>query len=156
MVVFSMTEMLAFDNFNFMSREEIDNLDYMNVVENSVTGYILEVDLHYADKLHDEHNDYPLAPESLLITENMLSPFCQSFKQKHADCRKLVPNLNDKTMYVLHYKSLQLYVNLGLQVTRIRIHPVLTFSQRAWMKEYTELNTEKLKCAKNDFERDFF
>jgi hypothetical protein len=84
-----------------------------------------------------------------LITKDLLSPFCESFKQKHVDCRKLVPNLNNKTKYVLHYKNLKLYVSLGLKVTRI--HRILSFSQKAWMKEFIDFTTEKRKNAKKRF-----
>ena len=35
-------------------------------------GYILKVDLEYPKEWHDLHNDYPLAPEKLEITQNML------------------------------------------------------------------------------------
>ena len=33
------------------------------ISENSSIGYILEVDFEYRSKLHELHNDYPLAPE---------------------------------------------------------------------------------------------
>ena len=41
-------------------------------------GYILEVDLHYPTSLRNKHDDYPLAPESLVIDRNMYSPTQQS------------------------------------------------------------------------------
>ena len=37
-------------------------------------GYILEVDLEYPLHLYSLHDNYPLAPEHLNITEDMLSP----------------------------------------------------------------------------------
>ena len=37
-------------------------------------GYIYEVDLHYPTGLHNSHDDYPLAPESLVIDRAMYSP----------------------------------------------------------------------------------
>ena len=41
--------------------------------ENDDNAYILEVDLEYPKQIHDEHSDYPLAPENMNITENLLS-----------------------------------------------------------------------------------
>jgi hypothetical protein len=150
----SMSEELPFDDFIFLTTDEIDRLDILNVDDHSPTGYILEVDLEYPESLHILHNDYPLAPESVLITEDMLAPFCKSFKQKHIDQRKLVPNLNNKTKYTIHYRNLKLYVSLGMKITKI--HRVLSFSQKAWMQPYIEFNTQKRRNAKNDFEKDLF
>ena len=68
--------------------------------------------------------------------------------------KKLIPNLGNKTKYVLHYKSLQLYLFLGMKLTKIR--RVLKFKQSDWMKKYIDFNTEKIKNAANDFEKEFF
>ena len=43
---------------------------------------ILEVELEYPQELHDLHNEYPLAPDKLLVTSEMLSPYCQELKRK--------------------------------------------------------------------------
>jgi len=94
--------------------------DINNLADEADTGYIFEVDLSYPDEIHDAHNDYPLAPESVLITKDMLSPFCESFGPKHVDCRKLIPNLNNKVKYVTHLKNLQLYLRLGMKLGKIR------------------------------------
>ena len=66
----------------------------------------------------------------------------------------LVPNLGDKTNYVLHYRNLQLYLSLGIKLTTI--HKVLKFKQSKWMKKYIDFNTEKRANAANSFEKDFF
>ena len=50
----------------------MDELDVMSVNENTTTGYILKVDFEYPDKLHELHNDYPLAPEKLSVSSDML------------------------------------------------------------------------------------
>ena len=67
---------------------------------------------------------------------------------------KLIPNLGNKTNYVLHYKNLQLYLSLGMKLTKI--HKVLTFKQSDWMRKYVYFNTEKRTNAANNFEKDFF
>ena len=73
---------------------------------------------------------------------------------KVGDVKKLIPNLGNKTKYVLHYKSLQLHLFLGMKLTKIR--RVLKFKQSDWMKKYIDFNTEKIKNAANDFEKEFF
>ena len=49
-----------------------------SIPSDSSTGYILECDLSYPPELHDLHADYPMAPEHLEITEDMLSPYSKS------------------------------------------------------------------------------
>ena len=68
--------------------------------------------------------------------------------------KKLIPNLVNKTKYVLHYKNLQLYLSLGMKLTKI--HRVLKFNQSDWMKKYFDFNTGKRMNAANGFEKDFF
>ena len=36
------------------------------------------------------------------------------------------------------------------------MHKVIQFNQKAWLKDYIDMNTELRKPAKNDFEKGFF
>jgi len=121
-------------------------------------GYIFEVDLKYPKELHDLHNDYPLAPESLSVSDEMLSDYSRSFLQKYETeqlgTNKLIPNLNDKKNYTLHYRNLKLYLKLGLVLEKV--HKVLSFAQDSWMKDYVDSHTTMRAAAKNDFEKDFY
>ena len=119
--------------------------DLNSISEKSPTGYILQVDLEYPDELHVLHNDYPLAPEKLAICYDMLSDYCKKiadeYEIKVGDVEKLIPNLGNKTNYVLHYRNLQLYLSLGMKLTKI--HRVLKFKQSDWMKKISILTMKK-------------
>ena len=127
----------------------------MSISEKNLIGYFLEVDLEYSDKLH---NGYPLAPEKLAVSNNVLSKYCKKIPDKYeikvGDVKKLIPNLGNKNNYVVHYRNLQLYLSLGMKLTKI--HRVLKFKQSDWMKKYIDFNTEKRMNAANNFEKDFF
>jgi len=158
---YAMSKPLPYGHFSFFNADELKSFDFDSVDAECDKGYICEVDLFYGDKddvatkiLHDKHNDYPLASESLLITKDMLSPFCESFGQKHFETRKLCLNLNDKVKCVLLVKNLQLYKRLGITVGIN--HRVLRFSQSAWMKKYTDVKTKLRQAAFYDFEKDLF
>ena len=83
----------------------------------------------------------------------MLSNYCKktadNYEIKVGDVKKLIPNLGKKTNYVVHYRNLQLYLSLGMKLTKI--HRVLKFKQSDWMKKYIGFNTEKRMNATNDF-----
>ena len=98
----------------------------------------LEVDLEYPKKLHKLHNEYPLAPERIEVNK----------------VEKLIPNLNDKKKYVLHYENLNIYESLGLKITEI--HRGIKFEESAWLESYIDLNTDQRAKATNEFEKNFF
>ena len=104
------------------------------------------------------HIDYPVCPEKVKVSNDMLSDYCKEIAEKYnisiGLVRKLIPTLKDKKEYVLHYRNLQLYLDLGLKIKKV--HRVLEFNQSPWLKQYIDSNTEKRKHAKNSFEKDFF
>ena len=88
----------------------------------------------------------------------MLSKYCKELADEYdikiGNVKKLIPNLNNKTKYVLHCRNLQLYLSLGMKLTKI--HRRLKLKQSDWMKKYIDFNTEKRKNAANNFEKYFF
>ena len=131
----------------------VKNVDGFDAALISQIGYILEVDLEYPDELHELHNDYPLALDKLAVSYDMLSNYCKKIADKYeikvGEVKKLVPNLGNKTNYVVHYINLQLCLSLGIKLTKI--HRVLKFKQFDWMKKYINFNIEERKNAANDF-----
>ena len=126
----AMSEYHPYGEFEWL--ENTDEFDVNSVDEKSDTGYFLEVDLEYPDNLHELHNDYPLAPEKLAVSSDMLSGHCKEITDKYQikidDVKKIVPNLGNKSNnYVLHYRNLQLYLSLGMRLTKI--HRILKFKQ---------------------------
>ena len=131
----------------------------MSISEKSLIEYFLEVDLECPDELHELHNDCLPAPEKLAVSSDMLSKYCKRIANKYeikvGDVKKLIPQLGNKTNDVVHYKNVQLYLSLGMKLTKsLR---VLEIKQSDWMKKYINFNTEKrMNAANNDFEKDFF
>ena len=155
----AMSQYLPTGNFRWLSTNNLDEDDYkaiINISPDFHTGCILEVDLEYPKELHDMHNDYPLAPESIEVQDEWLSPYQRGLlgKTKLQKIKKLVPNLMDKTKYIVHYRNLQLYLSLGMRLKKI--HRILAFDQSPWMEPYIRMNTELRKKATNDFEKDLF
>ena len=130
----------------------------MSIVKESKTGFILDADLEYPEKLHALHNNYPLAPEKLAVSYEVLSDYCRKIANKYGmkvgDVKELISNLSNTTNYILHYRDLQLYLSLGMKLTKI--YRVLKFKQSDWMKNHLDFNTEKRKIVPNSFEKDFF
>ena len=84
------------------------------------------------------HSDLPFLPE----------------RSKIKNCNKLACSICDNKNYVVHIKALKPALNHGLILKKV--HRVIQFNQKAWLKPYFDLNTELRKKAKNDFEKDFF
>ncbi len=126
----AMSKPLPYKNFKWITEKELNNW--------REKPCILEVDLEYPEELHDLHEEYPLAPERLLIGK----------------VKKLVPNLYNKNKYVVHHETLKQYLELGMKLTKI--HRGISFDEKDFMKSYIDLNTELRTKGTTDFEKDFF
>ena len=136
----AMSQKLPIHSFDWLTDREIKNLFKVQVVQFwERTPCILEVDLEYPEELHDLHNDYPLCPERVECDHGV---------------KKLIPNLRHKNNYVVHYKTLIQYLNLGMELKKI--HRGIKFIECDFLKPYIDMNTNLRTEAKNDFEKDFF
>ena len=136
----AMSEKLPIHSFKWLSSGEMEKLFNNQVVQIwEKTPCILEVDLEYPENLHDLHNDYPFCPEKVKCKNGV---------------EKLIPNLRNKTKYVIHYKNLIQCLKAGLKLKKI--HRGIKFIESAWLKPYIDKNTNLRTQAKNNFEIDFF
>ena len=126
----AMSKKLPTDGFRWMTTSELEYWGYLTC--------IVEVDMEYPMELHDLHNDYPLAPDHLHM----------------GTVEKLIPNLQRKENYVVHYEALKTYEKYGLVVTKV--HRGIVFHDSPWMKPYIDFNTKLRMKSENDFEKNFF
>ena len=99
-----MSEYLLYGEFEWL--KNVDKFDVNLINKKSEIGYFLEVDLEYPDELHELHNDYPLAPEKLAVTSDMLSKYCKKIADEYdikvGYVKELIPKLKNKTnMYFI-------------------------------------------------------
>ena len=154
----AMSQYLPTGGFKWLTEKQINKINLAQYNEDSNKGLLIEVDLEYPKELHELHNSYPLAAERVCVNKDMLSEYCKTIATKYnistGLVHKLIPTLSNKEKYVLHYRNLQLYLDLGLKINKV--HRVLEFNQSPWLKQYIQFNTLKRTQAKNSFEKDFF
>ena len=132
----AISKKLLVNGFKWTDNNIINNEFIKNYNENDKKGYILEVDIKYPKKLHDLHSDLPFLRKRMEINK----------------CKKLVCNLYNKKIYVVNINSLKQALNHGLKFKKI--HRIIEFNQKAWLKPYIDMDTELRKLARNDFEKD--
>ena len=144
-----MSQKLLYKNFKWSNDLSFDKLQ---------TG-IYEVDLSIPKELHHRFKDYPIAPEIKSIPENNLSEYQKYLNNKlnvkyNENDKKLILDLLPKKNYKIYHKNLEYYMQLGIKVDKV--YKILTFDEKDFLKEYTDLNTELRKNSKYDLELDLF
>ena len=120
--------------------DDYDKSKVLQLLEKRDTnkGYVFEVDLEYPKKLWKSHNDYPLAPEKIKVDS----------------VEKLICSFKPKIHYVLHYRNLKQYLEVGMILKKV--NRGIKFYQSKWMEPYIRKNTDLRKLATSSFEKDFF
>ena len=136
-----MSQKSPVNNFRWVKKEESSNFNetfIKNYDENGNIGYFCEVDIDYPKELFNNHKDLPFSPESKKVNK----------------VEKLICSIENKEKYVIHIRSLKQALNHGLKLKKM--HRVIQFKQKAWLKVYINMNTELRKNEKNEFEKNFF
>ena len=102
------------------------------------TGYLLEVNIEYPKMLFNSHKDLPFLPE----------------RKKVEKVEKLICSIEDKEKYVIHIRALKQALSHELKLKKVRT--VIQFNQKAWLKQYIDINTKLRTNAKSEFEINFF
>ena len=126
---------LLIRGFTWLTPEEINE---MMEGHSKIKSCTLKVDLEFPVELHDLHNDYLLAVESVKVNS----------------VKKLIPNLYNKEKYVVHHEALRCYLKYGMKLTKI--HSGISYEECDFMKEFFDINAEARKVTKNEFEKDFY
>ena len=169
----AMSEFLPHSNFQFLSDTDIqtrfpDETHILNLDTEGDVGYLFEVDLHYPPHIHKQTSDFPLAPESGKVTEQMLSPYMKQLyttlqqaqnpqrttQPKFKSTYKLLMTQTDKHNYVIHFKLLKYFINKGIKITKI--HNIVQFTQKQFLKPYISFNSRQRAQAQNKFKKDFY
>ena len=153
----AMSEPMPISDFKWRSPKDFHLIDWKNLPDESDVGYIIECDLEYPNYLHDLHNDYPLAPEKILMQYEMLNEYQLKILKHYAvpksslKVQKLVPHLMARQNYVIHYRNLKFYLEEGMQLKNI--HKVLQFKQSRWLSPYIKKNQDLRAAATSEFEK---
>lgn len=121
--------------------EWTDVSEDFKIPADSEVGYYLEVDLEYPNSkiIHDDHADFPFCPEKKI---------CATGDER------LITDLTSKKNYVVHYSYLNECLENGLLLRKV--HRVLKFKQKPWLKPYVDFNTEQRAVATSTTEKDFY
>ena len=93
----AMSQNLPTHGFKWMKNITLEKVDeILEKANHSMSnlgrkGYIFEVDLEYPQHLWDSHNDYPLAPEKMIVN----------------GVEKLICHFKPRKNYVVHYRNLR-------------------------------------------------
>ena len=94
-------------------------------------GCFIKVDVQYSEKLNDLYDDL-------------------SFERLKKS-KKFVSSLHDKTEYIIQMRNLKQALNHELMLKKV--HRVIRFNQKVWLKPYIDINTDLRKASKRDIQK---
>lgn len=150
---------LPYADFKFVSEQDSMKINWATIDLKGKTGYFVEVSLEYPEELWGKTESFPLCPENVQITYNMLSPYQKSvlrevYNRNNYKSTKLTSTFNTREKMVLHALNLQLFLNSGMRIKKI--HRVISFSQKPYMKQWVDFCTNKRSQAKTEFAKAYW
>ena len=136
----AMSQKLPINGFKWVKQKKLSkfNEDFIKKYdEDSNTGYFFKVDVEYPKTLFNSHKNLPFLPK----------------RKKVEKVQKLTCSIEDKEKYIINIRALKQALNHG---SKKKVHRVITFYQKAWLKLYIDMNTKLRTNAKNEFEKNFF
>ena len=145
-------DMLSDYQKNILREQYImDNQRTESMVEDEIKTYCMHKKIDYNALTEVSKKAlWELFSAKYKLTEEMIEEKIQSYKSTE----KLILDLEPKHNYIVHYRTLQLYLQLGMKITHI--HSILKFKQKPWLASYIQANTEMRQKATNEFEKSFF
>ena len=135
----AMSQKLPVNGFKWVKNlSKFNEIFIINYDENNDKGYFLEIDVYYPKKLFDLRKDLPFSPG----------------RKKVNKIEKLICGREDKEKYAVHIKVFKKALSHRLVLKKV--HRLIQFNQKNWLKPYIDLNTKLRKEAKSNFEKDFF
>ena len=149
---------MPLNGFRWLTKSEVRQFNIQGNYDGDV-GYFVECDLHYPKHLHKAHSNLPLAPEVLEVGFDNLSPYAKAAIEKTEGCKryqdtKLMSTFHDRIGYVTHIKNLQLYLSLGMVLSKT--YRILEFKQDYVLGPYIQVTTAARQKATSKFEMDLF
>ena len=165
---FAMSQYLPYADFKFIDNDDETFDKLLKTPSDSDIGYTTKIDFSYPNEIHDKLKEFVPAPESITPKVEWFSDFQKELGVKtkavrynektgeytHLGSNKLVPHLFKHENYVIDYRNLQFLVGLGIKIEKV--HAIMSYKQKPFLKPYIDFNTEKRKGALNEFEKDFF
>ena len=152
----AMIQFLPYGDLEFVGVNQLGLEDILKTVDDSETGYFVEVDLEYPDSIKEKTKYFPFCPENKVIDPSKYSEYMANRSPvglQGSKLKKMICDWTNKQNYLVHYRLLKFYVRHGMVVTKV--HRVIQFKQKPWLKKYIDLNTQKRAKANTKFEQDF-
>ncbi len=164
----SMTSKMPLDNFEAMTNKDIlkhqsifDNIfrsrSIKHYYQDSDVGFIFCAQLEFPKETQERLLDFPLAPEQLIIDEEMLSEgqrqtWSRLFSQPYSsnNHKKMVNSFAVKKEYTSHYRLLSFLASLGVKIKLLRGY---SFHQVDFISSYVLFCSEQRKQSNNNADK---